>query len=359
MPNFQLSTKPKKSEADDILVVACTNKNTFLYDQAERTIFIDIKKLKITSNDKNHIIFLGNTQEKEIYAVEKSNFYQKDFASVHAFKFLDDIDQREKQIFYRGFQLINWNKHSPCCSCCDGKTHMDDKEFVKICGACDQKIFPQYSPDHSSQPWPFPNSQMVGFTAEHESGDSKVDKKEVGDANWFRIDELPTLPIRSSIAYNLIDDFVKNNNRNTSFYFGFFHKLCAYFAASFFTGSLLSFIPFLKNGKGRLPFGMYNRGVYFSSILFGHRIVRDKLSNYVNNLVALPMTSCLATSGTYFSLLFPISALKIYDSNKSQNILSVFRSTFRHTFFRAPAVGLAGEAVFQLYESIYKNSRSI
>jgi len=59
-----------------------------------------------------------------------------------------------------------------------------------------------------SQPWPFPNSLMIGFTAEWEAGDIAVDNDEIADAQWFSIDALPILPPRVSIARRLIDAWV-------------------------------------------------------------------------------------------------------------------------------------------------------
>ena len=59
-----------------------------------------------------------------------------------------------------------------------------------------------------SQPWPFPHSLMVGFVADHASGDIVVDGKEIEDARWFRADALPPVPPRLSIARKLIDAWV-------------------------------------------------------------------------------------------------------------------------------------------------------
>ena len=60
---------------------------------------------------------------------------------------------------------------------------------------------------HSSQPWPFPNNLMVGFTAEYESGDIRPDGVEIGEAGWFGRDNLPPIPSRFSIARRMIDAF--------------------------------------------------------------------------------------------------------------------------------------------------------
>ncbi len=60
----------------------------------------------------------------------------------------------------------------------------------------------------SSQPWPFPNSLMLGFEAEWESGDIVIDETELADAQWFRIDELPNIPGPISIAHRLITRYI-------------------------------------------------------------------------------------------------------------------------------------------------------
>jgi NAD+ diphosphatase len=59
-----------------------------------------------------------------------------------------------------------------------------------------------------SQPWPFPNSLMLGFVAEWVGGEIAVDGEEVIDAQWFRPDDLPMIPPPMSIARELIDDWL-------------------------------------------------------------------------------------------------------------------------------------------------------
>ena len=59
-----------------------------------------------------------------------------------------------------------------------------------------------------SQPWPFPNSLMVGFVAEYASGEITIDRKEIMAADWFPADALPRTPTRISIAGRLIEWFV-------------------------------------------------------------------------------------------------------------------------------------------------------
>lgn len=57
----------------------------------------------------------------------------------------------------------------------------------------------------SSQPWPYPNSLMLGFTAEYRGGELKVDGKEIEQAGWFKRGALPDIPRRGTVARHLID----------------------------------------------------------------------------------------------------------------------------------------------------------
>jgi NAD+ diphosphatase len=58
-----------------------------------------------------------------------------------------------------------------------------------------------------SQPWPFPHSLMVGFTAQWLSGDIEVDGIEITEAGWFEVGDLPNVPSSISISGWLIEDW--------------------------------------------------------------------------------------------------------------------------------------------------------
>jgi NAD+ diphosphatase len=62
-----------------------------------------------------------------------------------------------------------------------------------------------------SQPWPFTNSLMIGFTARWAGGEIAVDPTELAEAGWFAPDALPPVPPKLSIARALIDDFVRRH----------------------------------------------------------------------------------------------------------------------------------------------------
>jgi NAD+ diphosphatase len=66
-----------------------------------------------------------------------------------------------------------------------------------------------------SQPWPFPHSLMVGFTAQWADGDIRCDPREIVEAAWFRRDALPPIPPRLSIARRLIDAWLDEGTRSS------------------------------------------------------------------------------------------------------------------------------------------------
>ncbi len=163
--------------------------------------------------------------------------------------------------------VMYWDRTHQFCGQCGHPTRLSGNERAKICTACGFKSYPRISPaiivavirdgkillGHSkrfprafysvlagfvepgetfeecvarevkeeagidvrnprylaSQPWPFPDSLMVGFTAEYAGGEIKVDGEEVSDAGWFSPDNLPEIPGKISIARLLIDWFVE------------------------------------------------------------------------------------------------------------------------------------------------------
>lgn len=78
---------------------------------------------------------------------------------------------------------------------------------------------------HSSQPWPFPTSLMLGFYADAESDALAVNTEELRDARWFTRDWIRAnarefhesaapfrLPRQDSIARRLIDDWLNGES---------------------------------------------------------------------------------------------------------------------------------------------------
>ncbi|VEG92534.1 NAD(+) diphosphatase [Legionella spiritensis] len=68
-----------------------------------------------------------------------------------------------------------------------------------------------------SQPWPFPDSLMIAFEADYDSGEIVIDDVEIKEAGWYDINNLPGMPSSSkSIARVMIDNFIGMNPRMDS-----------------------------------------------------------------------------------------------------------------------------------------------
>jgi len=65
-----------------------------------------------------------------------------------------------------------------------------------------------------AQTWPFPSQLMLGYTADYKHGDLIIDEKEILEAGWFDVDNLPSIPSERTIAGQLIRAFVKSKARH-------------------------------------------------------------------------------------------------------------------------------------------------
>lgn len=172
----------------------------------------------------------------------------------------------------KAFSIINWDKTHQFCGRCGHKTSHKSASFERICDACGLSLYPRISPSvivmiknndqilmargyhfppgaygliagfveagenleeavhrevaeevgikiknlqyFDSQAWPFPDSLMVGFTAEYASGELTIDHNEIEHADWYRYDNLPGKPsVSISIARKLIDFFVTQQEK--------------------------------------------------------------------------------------------------------------------------------------------------
>lgn len=237
---------------------------------------ISVPEYKILrENDINsvHIQYMGTYNDVPCYAAEiKKTESLPDCFFVHRpLSLLNELGADLVRIAGLANQLINWSRNHRFCGKCGKLTEDKRDERAKICAECGQIYFPRLSPAiivavikddmllmansprfpskfysvlagfvepgetleecvkrevyeevgiavknvtyFGSQPWPFPDSLMIGFTAEYESGEIRVDKNEISDAAWFKRDEIPRIPPSISIARKLIDWFIEGKNR--------------------------------------------------------------------------------------------------------------------------------------------------
>lgn len=213
--------------------------------------------------------YIGTIDGHDCYAVEVApetnipdGMIFEDLRSLY-----DDLDEDIFLLAGRAIQIIYWDKNHQFCGKCGAPTETMAHELAKKCPECGLMAFPRLSPAvitaiikdgkilmakhgyrggmygliagfiepgetleegvkreimeevglkvknikyFGSQPWPFPNSLMIGFTAKYESGKIQVDGDEITDAGWFSVNELPRIPSRMSIARELIDWYIEN-----------------------------------------------------------------------------------------------------------------------------------------------------
>ncbi len=184
------------------------------------------------------------------------------------------LDEQMVWLAGRAAQIVDWDRRSQFCGQCGVPTKMESHERAKKCPQCGRSIYPRISPavimavekhdpdgnklllarSHrhpsgmysvlagfvepgetletavarevkeetsidiqniryfGSQPWPFPDSLMVAFTAEYAGGNIVLEEEEMADAGWYTPDNLPQTPPSISIASKLIDWFVQKNS---------------------------------------------------------------------------------------------------------------------------------------------------
>ena len=216
--------------------------------------------------------YLGTLDDRPCYAAELADENQ-DLEGFQLIGLRETFGQLEEELIWiagRANQLVDLSRNHQFCGQCGHPTADKPEERAKICSACGLVNYPRLSPAvimavvkgdrlllasnrrfksgfysvlagfvepgetleecvareikeevginvkniryFGSQPWPFPNSLMVGFSADYAGGEIKVDQSEIVDAGWFKADNLPAIPPRITIARHLIDWFVKKNS---------------------------------------------------------------------------------------------------------------------------------------------------
>lgn len=167
----------------------------------------------------------------------------------------------------RAFHLMTWLRTNKFCGCCGNIMKISTHELALECSQCAHLVYPRISPaiivavTHNnqlllarskrfppnqygviagfvepgetleecvqrelkeevgvqvhninyfgSQPWPFPDSLMVAFTAESISPRITIDNHEIVAADWFTVENFPLISTKPSIGRKLIDWFIK------------------------------------------------------------------------------------------------------------------------------------------------------
>ncbi|MBW4635425.1 MAG: NAD(+) diphosphatase [Iphinoe sp. HA4291-MV1] len=215
--------------------------------------------------------FLGTLDSQPCYSVElpKDAIIPYDMTLRGLRKLYGTLDDELYALSGRAIQLVEWDRTHQYCGHCATPTTQLPHERAKRCPKCGLVNYPRLSPAiivlvcrgeelllarahgfpagmysvlagfvepgesleqtvvrevreevgievkdiryFGSQPWPFPNSLMIGFTATYARGDIVIEPQELVDAAWFSKHNLPQVPPKLSIARKLIDWFVSTH----------------------------------------------------------------------------------------------------------------------------------------------------
>jgi NAD+ diphosphatase len=215
-----------------------------------------------------HRQFLGSLDGRPCFAAHWPGTHplSEDFSPKGLRSLFWQLDSEQVWVAGRANHLVQWSLNHQFCGRCGAPTVDKDDERAKRCPDCGRVNYPRVSPAvimavlkedrillarsgrfpkafysvlagfvepgetleecvrreireevgievdriryFSSQPWPFPDSLMVGFTARYAGGDIRIDGREIADAGWFSADDLPQIPPKISIARQLIDRFI-------------------------------------------------------------------------------------------------------------------------------------------------------
>lgn len=215
-----------------------------------------------------NVHYLGKFEGRHCYTAEinETAELQKDFKFENLRSILDLIDENMFLVCSRAVQIIAWDKDHRFCGRCGSPMEEKTGERAKQCVSCGFINYPRISPAiivavtngekllmaHNknfrpgfysviagfvdpgetfeqcvkrevmeevgikvkniryfrSQPWPFPNSLMVAFTAEYDEGEIQPDGIEIEHAGWYAVDNMPPRPSKSTVAGKLIEWFI-------------------------------------------------------------------------------------------------------------------------------------------------------
>ena len=233
---------------------------------------VDFAELGLTSMCQ---LYLGQLAGRHCYAVELAEGTAPpagmSFQGVR--QVYGCVDDHLFCLAGRAVQIVDWDRTNQFCSRCGSGMRTSRTERAKECPQCGLLNFPRLSPAvivlverghelllarphhflpglysviagfvepgetleeavvrevreevdltikdiqyFGSQPWPFPHSLMIGFTATYADGEISLDDTEIEDAGWFAADNLPTLPGKISIARKLIDWFLAKGGKSS------------------------------------------------------------------------------------------------------------------------------------------------
>lgn len=270
---FEIGCIPPEKENRALMIFYFKNSDLLVKKTGEVYTIPAAEDLTYLESEKKNNLYIGSLDGHSCYTAG----YPAEGELPYGLEFLNlrqlyrKIDKDIFKAAFRAVQIVRWDETHRFCGACGEATVKKDDEHAKVCPKCGNIFYPRLSPAvivavtkgdklllarnknfvqgrysvlagfveagetleecvkreikeevgievknikyFGSQSWPFPNSFMIGFTAEHESGEIQIDENEIAEANWYSVAEMPDIPAKISISRRLIDWFIEKNQK--------------------------------------------------------------------------------------------------------------------------------------------------
>jgi NAD+ diphosphatase len=263
------------AEPDSLVIAVWNSRNLVTEGPSPRAAYLNLAQLQDRRCEGSELILLGRFGTRNMFAFELEALDAPTLAAGTRFEDLRMVASLlpadEAGLLAYARAMVFWRHRHRFCGTCGAQTIAGRGGHIRVCTnpACRHEVFPRIDPAiivlisdgerallgrqaswpvgrystiagfvepgesledavarevfeetgvqvdsieyHSSQPWPFPSSLMLGFTAHAVTTDIHLRDEELEDARWFTRAQLalghPKVPPSISISFRLIEDW--------------------------------------------------------------------------------------------------------------------------------------------------------
>lgn len=218
---------------------------------------------------REHLLLQDENAAIYCAEVPETNPITNAFSAISLRNALEALGTEWYTIAAKAYSIIHWDKNHRFCGRCGQATVQPAERFERVCTTCSLAFYPRISPSiivliqrgddilmarsahfkpgvyafiagfvepgetiedtvhrevkeevgitiknlryFGSQAWPFPDSLMLAFYADYDSGELTLDPFEIEDAGWYHYNHLPGRPSSQvSIAAKLLDHYLRS-----------------------------------------------------------------------------------------------------------------------------------------------------
>ncbi len=263
------------AEPNSRIIAMWNSRNLVTDNPTPRAAYLELAQLPEAHRQGSELILLGRFGNRSVFAFEFEAFDAPPLAAGTRFEDLrlvaSLLSAEEAGLLGYARAMVFWRRRHRFCGTCGAQTIAGKGGHIRVCSnsTCRHEVFPRIDPAiivlisdgerallgrqaswpagrystiagfvepgesledavarevmeetgvhvdsieyHSSQPWPFPSSLMLGFTARAATTDIDRRDEELEDARWFTRAQIaaghPKVPPSISISFRLIENW--------------------------------------------------------------------------------------------------------------------------------------------------------